>query len=114
MPGFRRLRQGRGEEAEAESGRVGADGAAAGAEEGHGQVQAHLRGIHDEALQGGPHGDGKAANLTLNKLKFGPNYVIYSEDGIYPISAVLLFTFEDCKPIQSIQKTIQNGIESTL
>ena len=77
MPGFRRLRQGRGEEAEAESGRVGADGAAAGAEEGHGQVQAHLRGIHDEALQGGPHGDGKAANLTLNKLKFGPNYVIY-------------------------------------
>ena len=39
---------------------------------------------------------------------------LLSEDGIYPISAVLLFTFEDCKPIQSIQKTIQNGIESTL
>ena len=77
MPGFRRLRQGRGEEAEAESGRVGADGAAAGAEEGHGQVQAHLRGIHDEALQGGPHGDGRASKMTLNKLKFGPNYVIY-------------------------------------
>ena len=29
-------------------------------------------------------------------------------------SAVLLFTFKDCKPIQSIQKPIQNGLNATL
>ena len=36
---------------------------------------------------------------------------IHSEGGIYHVSAVL---FEDCKPIQSIQKAIQNVIDSTL
>ena len=37
----------------------------------------------------------------------------WPECGIYHVSAVLLFTFEDCKTIQSIQKSIQNVINST-
>ena len=37
-----------------------------------------------------------------------------TESGIWAISTVLLFTFEDCKPIQSIQKSIQNSLNATL
>ena len=54
----------------------------------------------------------KEAELLKKEYKVG--FHLGPEGGIYHVSAVLLFTFEDCKPIQSIQKTIQNGLNATL
>ena len=51
---------------------------------------------------------------TTKPTEYETILVQWPEGGIYNASAVLLFTFENCKYIQSIQKVIQNVMDSTL